>query len=57
MIQIRDNNLLYYLVTIKYGWRYDNEIVITTRTLFFVHEKYQIYTLELISKLFKKIKL
>ena len=34
-----------YIFTIKYGQRYENEIVITIITLFFVLGNYQIETL------------
>ena len=38
MIPIKDNNALYYMVTIKAGCRYDNEMVIEIRILFFSDE-------------------
>ena len=45
MIQIIYNKSLSYMVNIESGWIYYNEIFITTRTLCFVRENYQIVTL------------
>ena len=45
MIKTINNNSMSYIFTIKYGQRYENEIVITIITLFFVLGNYQIETL------------
>ena len=45
MIQIRYNSSLSYLIRIKYWWRYDNKMVITSRTLSLDLKNYQVLTL------------